>query len=64
MGYKIKEARQEKNLSQEELALKSGVSRATISALENGTERYVMTGTLMKLAKALGTTIDKIFFVS
>lgn len=64
MGYKIKEARQEKNMSQEELALKSGVSRATISALENGTERYVMTGTLMKLAKALGTTIDKIFFVS
>lgn len=64
MGYKIKEARQEKNMSQEELALKSGVSRATISALENGTKRYVMTGTLMKLAKALGTTIDKIFFVS
>lgn len=64
MGYKIKEARQEKNMSQEELALKSGVSRATISALENGTERYVMTGTLVKLAKALDTTIDKIFFVS
>lgn len=63
MGYKIKEARQEKRMSQEELALKSGVSRATISALENGTERYVMMGTLIKLANALDTTIDKIFFV-
>lgn len=63
MGYKIKEARQEKRMSQEELALKSGVSRATISALENGTERYVMMGTLVKLANALDTTIDKIFFV-
>ena len=63
MGYKIKEARQEKRMSQEELALKSGVSRATISALENGSERYVMMGTLVKLANALDTTIDKIFFV-
>ena len=63
MVYKIKEARQEKRMSQEELALKSGVSRATISALENGTERYVMMGTLVKLANALDTTIDKIFFV-
>lgn len=63
MGYKIKEARQEKRMSQEELAIKSGVSRATISALENGTERYVMMGTLVKLANALDTTIDKIFFV-
>lgn len=61
MGYKIKEARREKKMSQEELAAKSGVSRATISALENGTERYAMTSTLLKIAAALDTTIDKIF---
>lgn len=61
MGYKIKEARREKKMSQEELAARSGVSRATISALENGTERYAMTSTLLKIAAALDTTIDKIF---
>ena len=63
MGYKIKEARVAKGLSQEELAEKSGICRATISALENGPERYVMSNTLVRLAKALDTTIDKIFTV-
>lgn len=63
MGYMIRQARQERNMSQEELAAKSGVSRATISALENGTERYVLTGTLIKLANALNTTIDKLFSI-
>ena len=33
----IKEAREAAKLTQEELAQKSGVSRGTISALENGT---------------------------
>lgn len=63
MGYKIKEARVAKGMSQEELAEKSGICRATISALENGTERYVMSNTLVRLAKALDTTIGKIFTV-
>ena len=36
MGYKIREAREAKKMSQEELAKASGVSRGTISALENG----------------------------
>ena len=36
MGYKIKEIREAKKMTQEELAEKSGVSRGTISALENG----------------------------
>lgn len=34
--YHIKKYRQEMKLSQEELATKSGVSRATISGLESG----------------------------
>lgn len=62
MGYKIKEKRKEKKMTQEELAAKSGVSRATISGLENGTVRATSSKTLVKLARALDTTVDQIFF--
>ena len=37
MGYKIKEAREQLQMSQEKLAQKSGVSRTIISGLESGT---------------------------
>lgn len=62
MGYCIKKTREAKNMTQEELAEKSGVSRGTISALENGTMRTTTTKTLVKIAQALETTVDKIFF--
>lgn len=62
MGYKIKELRETKKLSQEELAEKSGVSRGTISALENGVARNTTSKTLLKLAQALDTTVERIFF--
>ncbi len=61
MGYKIREKREEKDMTQEELSEKSGVSRTTISGLENGTLRATTTKTLVKLARALGTTVDQIF---
>lgn len=62
MGYKIKEKRKEKRMTQAELAAKSGVSRVTISGLENGTLRATSSTTLLKLARALDTTVDQIFF--
>lgn len=62
MGYRLKEVREEKKMTQEELERKSGVSRQTISAIENNRCSQVMSGTLIALAKALGTTIDRIFF--
>ena len=62
MGYKIKEVRESKRMTQEELAEKSGVSRGTISALENGSMRNTTSKTLLKLAPALGTSVDRIFF--
>lgn len=62
MGYRIKEARDEARMTQEELAAKSGISRTTISGLENGTVRSTSTKTLVKIATALGTTVDRIFF--
>ena len=62
MGYKIKELREAMKMTQEELAEKSGVSRGTISALENGIDRTTTSKTLDKLAQALDTTVDRIFF--
>lgn len=61
MGYKIRELREAQNMSQEELSQKSGVSRGTIVALEKGEERTTTTKTLLKLAKALGSTVDQLF---
>ena len=62
MGYRIKELRIEKKMSQEELAEKSNVSRTTISTLESGSDRTVLTSTLQRIAAALDTTVDKLFF--
>ena len=62
MGYKIKEMREAQGMTQEELSDKSGVSRVTISGLENGTERNTTSKTLVKIARALDCTVDQIFF--
>lgn len=62
MGFRIKELREAANITQEELAAKSNVSRGTISALENGTERTTTTKTLLRIANALGTTVDRLFY--
>lgn len=62
MGYKVKEVREEKRMTQEELSKKSGVSRPTIVAIENGEAKDVKVSTLLKLANALDTTVSAIFF--
>lgn len=62
MGYKVKEVRQQKKMSQEELSKASGVSRSIISGLENNTTRTTSVKTLLKLASALGVTVDAIFY--
>lgn len=64
MGYRIKELREKRNMTQEELAKESGVCRATISGLENGTERATTTKTLTRLAETLGVTVDQLFFTN
>ena len=62
MGYKIKEAREAAKMTQEELAEKSGISRVTISGLENGIERATSTKTLSAIAGALGVSVGELFF--
>ena len=62
MGFKIKEIREEQRMTQEELAKKSGVSRSTIIAMEANENKNFMMSTIVKIARALGKTVDEILF--
>lgn len=62
MKNKLKEIREAKKMSQEELAKESTVSRTIISELENGKTEVVTNITLEKLAKALDKKVTDIFF--
>ena len=61
MEFKIKAYREEMGMTQQALAARSGVSRATISGLENGTLTVTTTETLIKIARALGRKVSDIF---
>lgn len=51
---KLKEIRLSKGMTQQELSEKSGISRVTISLLENGKQKVVTNTTIIALADALG----------
>jgi|MGYP000014894370 transcriptional regulator with XRE-family HTH domain len=55
--FRIKERRMELDMSQEQLAQKSGISRMTISMLENGKQQDIKVSTLKRLAENLQCTI-------
>lgn len=61
MACRIRVLRAEKKMSQKKLSELSGVSRTTISNIENGTAKNVMFSTLKSIADALGTTVDNLF---
>ena len=60
MKNRIEEIRKEREIRQEEFAKAMGVSRQTISSLENG--RYNPSITLAyKIAKYFGKSIEEVF---
>lgn len=63
MQTKIKEYREKENMTQEELAEKSGVSRTTISYLENGLLNSTTNTTMLKIANALNCKVNEIFLL-
>lgn len=63
MGCKIKERREMLRISQEYLSRKSGVSRQTISSIENAPDKNVSIKTLEKIAVALDTTVGELFLI-
>ena len=62
MKNRLKVARAEADLTQEELAKRIGVSRQTINAVESG--RYVPSTVLaLKMAQVFGKAVEEIFFL-
>jgi putative transcriptional regulator len=62
LGNRLKVARAEKNLSQEELAKLAGVTRQTISSIETG--QYCPSTLLaFLLAKQLEKRVDELFYL-
>ena len=62
LGNRLKVARAERNLSQEDLARLAGVTRQTISSIETG--QYCPSALLaFLLSKRLGKRVDELFFM-
>ena len=57
IGHAIKQARKERNLTQEELGKLVGVQKAQISKIENSVKNARL-DTIMKIFKALGATVN------
>lgn len=62
MKNKLKQAREKRGWTQEKLSEKAGVSRATISYIENGNAECIKTNTLVKIADAFGVKVTTLFF--
>ena len=60
-NLKMKAARAAVDLSQDELARKIGVTRQTISAVENGDYNPTI-NLCIAICKALGKTLDELFW--
>jgi len=60
IGISLARLRSEADLSQEQLAERSGVSRRTIAGIETGSNENPELGSLAALAKALGRTVADI----
>ena len=62
MKYNIKKYREAKGMTQSELAEKAGCSRQFVNMLENSDEINVSSKVLVRLANALGKTVDELIF--
>lgn len=62
MENRLQVLRWERNLSQQELADKSGVSKSTIGGIENGRVKNPSVKNAVYLAKALGVDVTDIFY--
>jgi HTH-type transcriptional regulator/antitoxin HipB len=58
IGQKLREARKSQGRTQAEIAAPLGMSRATVSAIENGTVSEIGARKLMALCASLGLTLS------
>ena len=59
LAIRIKELRDQKGISQEELAHRAGLSRTGMGFVETG-KRWPRLDTLMKVAQGLNVTVDEL----
>jgi transcriptional regulator with XRE-family HTH domain len=59
LAIRIKELREKKGISQEELAHRAGLSRTGMGFVETG-KRWPRLDTLMKVAQGLNVTVDEL----
>lgn len=59
LANRIKQLRLAKNISQEDLAAKAGLSRTGMGLIEQG-KRWPRLATLLKISEALGMTIEDV----
>ena len=60
---RLKELRTERGISQEDLVKMTGISRTTLSKIENNEEVNVNTSTIAKLAEAFNVKPSEIFLM-
>jgi transcriptional regulator with XRE-family HTH domain len=60
LGQVIRTLREQKKLTQGQLAIKAGVGRSTVTMIESGQREHITVDVLAKLAKALDTTPNDI----
>lgn len=63
MKNRLKEVREAKGMTQEELSRKSGVARTVISYLETEKDMDVKLSTLTSIANAVDDSVSNIFLV-
>lgn len=59
LGKQVRKLRQDRELSQEQLAAKANLTHATVSRIERGAHEGTMR-TIRKLAKALGVSAEEL----
>ena len=57
MQNRIRDLRESRRMTQVELAKRAGISRATLSTIENETGKNTLTRTLDAIAEALGCEV-------
>ena len=60
LGERLKAVRRRLGMSQEELALRSGVTQEAIEVVESGKRRYMRSDHLARLVQALGVSADEL----
>ena len=62
MRNKLAAYRVKHGLTQNELAVRAGVSRPYISEIETGAQKVISNVVMLKIAQALGERVEAIFF--